>query len=125
MQRAIFFSDVVKNMNTQSGSAMTKYKAPDYVTKQRNENLQKHHDATVVPADHWTRNKYLNNFSERAVEPMVEMAIGEGLGRVAIKGLSLLLKAKGSKLLDVTSKAALKEFEYACPRTFHAKASQY
>ncbi|MBC7536579.1 MAG: hypothetical protein H7258_12880 [Ferruginibacter sp.] len=101
-QRAVFAADVQSRMRTQTGSAMSRYREPDAVKKQRNATLQRNHDAAVVPEGHWTRNKYLNNFSERAVEPMAEMAIGEGLGSVAAKGISLLMKVKlPSRLIRV------------------------
>jgi hypothetical protein len=59
--------------------------------------LQKNHDAKTVPENHWTRNKHLNNLSERVAEPMAEMAVGEGLGKASLKGVSLILERYAAK----------------------------
>jgi RHS repeat-associated protein len=91
-RNAVIAQDVQRKINTQARSVLTKYKEPDVAQKQRNASLQKNHDAKTVPENHWTRNKHLNNLSERVAEPMAEMAVGEGLGKVAIKGISALMK---------------------------------
>lgn len=96
-QRVMFFAEVQGKMRTQTSSAMSRYKEPDAVQRQRNATLQRNHDAAVVPEGHWTRNKYLNNFSEHGVEPMAQMAIGEGVGSVVMKGVSLAFKGLAAK----------------------------
>jgi RHS repeat-associated protein len=96
-RNAVIAQDVQRKINTQARSVLTKYKEPDVAQKQRNASLQKNHDAKTVPENHWTRNKHLNNLSERVAEPMAEMAVGEGLGKASLKGVSLILERYAAK----------------------------
>jgi RHS repeat-associated protein len=104
-RNAVIAQDVQRKINTQARSVLTKYKEPDVAQKQRNASLQKNHDAKTVPENHWTRNKHLNNLSERVAEPMAEMAVGEGLGKVAAKGISVLMKSGSSEGIGTAYRA--------------------
>ncbi len=78
---------IVRQKAQQQGPAMRQYREPDIYQKAKNEAKQKAYDATVIPDNHWTKNKPLNSASDRLVQPMVEMAIGDGAGRLIFKGL--------------------------------------
>jgi RHS repeat-associated protein len=104
-RNAVIAQDVQRKINTQARSVLTKYKEPDVAQKQRNASLQKNHDAKILPENHWTRNKYLNNLSERVAEPMAEMAVGDGAGRFIFIGLGYLFGKAATQEVSTLAKA--------------------
>ena len=97
--RKVVAEHVEQKTRTQAVAVMTRYREPDIAQKQRNATLQRNYDANAIPENHWTRNKNLNLASERLVTPMFEMAIGDGTGRIAVKGFSWLRGAFRSQNL--------------------------
>ncbi len=91
-QRKIMNQEIQKKVRTQATAALKRYRKPDAIQQAKENNLKEAYEASSIPENHWTKNKYLNKFSENVVEPMVEMGIGEGVGKLAFKGISLLIK---------------------------------